>query len=607
MSNATDRALEPLQTELTQNWGGTEEQVGAILKKFRSENSKLFGDLNDYIESEGITLPDYDPYAGDSDDDWREDDRDAYQKAVRDAERKWRAAQKAAVEEYLGELQAVPESGRLDFLSENYGDVVKVWSGSNTELPTPINEATIAADKQPSTVEETQQAVNEQVLGTPSTSEGLYGSEDNVYLSEDGDVFFLQDDGRVVDKDGNVEFDTDTFSLEEKNLTPLEEGSFVDGEGNVFYETEDGTIVDEDGNVRREEGTGLAAEIESSGEQATLAEQELYGEGGLVDQIGQVATDYGTFAEETRDALDAPENDFASQITSEINDFIYGANEGEEMGFLDYQADLLGAGEDYKTQMTSLMHQYDEAYDENVDDVNRLRGEYASMTQGYESELNPLRNDLGDVRDRLGEVSEGQMGVARDAADRSYYNRLRDTLYADATDNIGRQTEAGMDSLRQNFAASGADPTSPAFIAAMKDLQQGRSDAMVSSRRKAILDSYGLGGQMLSQRSQALSGAGNAIATEGNAISAEMGALDSLYGMRAQGLQADANLTGQLMSQRMNKLNTRGDMIGNIYNIDRTNATTGIEGLNTVLGARTNAINTSIPTSASRTTSTARN
>ena len=32
-------------------------------------------------------------------------------------------------------------------------------------------------------------------------------------------------------------------------------------------------------------------------------------------------------------------------------------------------------------------------------------------------------------------------------------------------------------------------------------------------------------------------------------------------------------------------------MIGNMYNIDRTNAQTGMEGLNTVLNANTNAIN----------------
>ena len=38
---------------------------------------------------------------------------------------------------------------------------------------------------------------------------------------------------------------------------------------------------------------------------------------------------------------------------------------------------------------------------------------------GYANQLNPLRNDLRGVRDRLGQVSEKQLGVADDAADRA--------------------------------------------------------------------------------------------------------------------------------------------------------------------------------------------
>lgn len=449
---------------------------------------------------------------------------------------------------FAQELENVPQEDRMVYLIDNFGGAdgaIQEWGGAGGTQAIPLNDATRAQELQKPSEQKIQEAVDRQVLGS-STGEGLDENED---------------------------------------------GSFTDPEtGNTFYRGDDGKLTDREGNVRYDPGTGLAAEIERNQEQQTLAEQNLYGADGVVRDISQTASDYGDFADQTRQDLADPANDFALQLTGEINKFLQGDGEGK--GFLDYQADLLGAGDTYKGQMQTLSQEYDQAYEENQGDINRIRGDYASMTEGYANQLNPLRNDLRDVRDRLGQVSEKQMGVADDAADRDYYGRLRDTLYADSADVVDRQTEAGMDSIRQNFAASGADPNSPAFVAAMKDLQQGRSDAMVSARRKAILDSFGLGTQMLGNRQQALSGAGAALGAEGAAVGAEMGALDSLYGMKASGLQADANLTGQQMQNRMQGLNTRSDMIGNLYNIDRTNAQTGMEGLNTVLNANTNAINT---------------
>ena len=458
------------------------------------------------------------------------------------------------LETFAQELENVPQEDRMVYLIDNFagkevlpifGGPLSEWGGVGGTQAIPLNDATRAQELQKPSDQRIQEAVDRQVLGS-STGEGLEENED---------------------------------------------GSFTDPEtGTTFYRGDDGRLTDREGNVRYDPGTGLAAEIERNQEQQTLAENKLYGEDGVVSDISQTASDYGDFADQTRQDLADPANDFALQLTGEINKFLQG--DGESKGFLDYQADLLGAGETYKGQMQTLSQEYDQAYKENQADINRIRGDYASMTEGYANQLNPLRNDLRDVRDRLGQVSEKQMGVADDAADRDYYGRLRDTLYADSADVVDRQTEAGMDSIRQNFAASGADPNSPAFVAAMKDLQQGRSDAMVSARRKAILDSFGLGTQMLGNRQQALSGAGAALGAEGAAVGAEMGALDSLYGMKASGLQADANLTGQQMQNRMQGLNTRSDMIGNLYNIDRTNAQTGMEGLNTVLNANTNAINT---------------
>ena len=557
-----EEAINALRAEL-KDWGGTTEQINALLNsisptgKGPSENYGLYESFSEYtgpagtgFDAEGNPDPDgkYASPVGGKKTDKPDNIPTTY---VTEEGEQGPLRYETSVENITTltqTLKDVPQEDRMVYLIDNFGGadgVIQEWGGVGGTQAVPLNDATRAQELQKPSEQKIQEAVDRQVLGS-STGEGLEENED---------------------------------------------GSFTDPEtGNTFYRGDDGRLTDREGNVRYDPGTGLAAEIERNQEQQTLAEQNLYGTDGVVSDITQTASDYGDFADQTRQDLADPANDFALQFTEEINKFLQGDGEGK--GFLDYQSDLLGAGETYKGQMQVLSQEYDQAYKENQADINRIRGDYASLTEGYANQLNPLRNDLRGVRDRLGQVSEKQMGVADDAADRDYYGRLRDTLYADSADALNRQTEAGMDSIRQNFAASGADPNSPAFVAAMKDLQQGRSDAMVGARRKAILDSFGRGTQMLGNRQQALSGAGAALGAEGAAVGAEMGALDSLYGMKASGLQADANLTGQQMQNRMQGLNTRSDMIGNLYNIDRTNAQTGMEGLNTILNANTNAINT---------------
>lgn len=447
----------------------------------------------------------------------------------------------------LDELQNVPEEDRIVYLIDNFGDAVTDWGGAGGTQAIPLNDATRASELQKPQEQRLQEAVDRAVLGS-STGEGL---DDN------GD------------------------------------GSFTNKEtGVTYYRGDDGKLTDREGNVWYDPGTGLADRMDANQDRADTLANTLYGPGedSITSQLQSQAEGYDTFVSDTVSSLEDPANDFASQVGSALQQFLNGSD--GQPGFLQYQKELLAAGDTYKDNATALQQDFDKAYDLNQADINQLRGEYALMTDRYAKDLSPLREDLGDVRQRLGKVSQGQMDVAKDASDRAYYGRLRDTLYADASDTVDRQTEAGMDSIRQSFAASGADPNSPAFLAAMKDLQQNRADAMVGARRKAILDSYGLGSQMLGNRSQALSGAGAAIGAEGNAINAEMGALGNLYNVEAQGQQAMAGLTGQQMQQRLAALNTRGDMIGQLYNINANNAQLGMQGLNTVLGTRLQGINT---------------
>ena len=391
---------------------------------------------------------------------------------------------------------------------------------------TPSN-AVIATTNADDAAQTATTATQSAILGD-STLEALrdYVSQNEGYtLGEDAE----NNTYTVTDADGNT---VDTFAVDEKNNQIV----YVGGE-------KDGQRFSTDGLPER-------IDTYQDVEDTTFADQQA-----LADEVtglrGEYQTDMSGMLEEFDNA------DFAGQINAQLNQFLTGKDaDGNDIlgedgnpikGFLDYQGDLEGAADTYKTDMQGLSSLYDQTY-----------GDYAN-------ELDPLRRDMGDVRDRLGQVAQGQMDVARDASDRSYYNSLRDTLYADSADQLNRQTEAGMDSIRQSFAASGADPTSPAFVAAMKDLQKSRSDAMVGARRKAILDSYGLGGQMLGNRTNALAGAGNALGSEMSGIGSEMGALDSLYGVKLEGL------------------NTRRDMVGQIYGAEKDKANIGVSGLNTVL------------------------
>lgn len=338
-----------------------------------------------------------------------------------------------------------------------------------------------------------------------------------------------------------------------------EDGRYFVGDQEYAYDEENDQVVFVGGENDKErwepEGSGMANQYKelTEQEQQTIAQQQ-----GIVDEI--VGTDeidpvtgdkvtpglvneYGDFVDKTLTDIDAPENDFAGQINAQLDRFLTGKDsdgndilddEGNPIkGFLDYQSDLEGAAETYKTDMANLSGLYDQAY------------------AGYEGELRPLR-------DQLGGITDSAMEVARDANSPDYYNRLSQLYYDQSKDEINRSGRGAQEDLNAMYANAGLDPSSPAFTAAMRDLSQSRADALVSARRQSILDSYGLGSDMLRNRTSALGTASSAIANE-------MGALDSLYGVKMEGL------------------NTRRDMIGQVYGADRDIANIGVKGLNTTL------------------------
>jgi hypothetical protein len=352
-----------------------------------------------------------------------------------------------------------------------------------------------------------------------------------------------------------------------------ENGRYFVGDQEYAYDEDNDQVVfvggDKAGDRWTPEGSGMADQYDTltEQEQQAIAQQQ-----GIVDQLvgtdevdpvtGEKVTpglvnEYGDFVDKTLTAIDAKENDFAGQINAELNQFLTGKDaEGNVVGkgFLDYQTDLETAGTTLETGLTELQGLYNQAY------------------KDYENELDPLRGEIGRIRGRLGDVADQQMDVARDAGDESYYSRLSDLYYQDAKDQLDASAAGARETLNEAYANAGLDPSSPAFTAAMKDLAMSRAGAERQAQRQSILDSYGLGSQMLTNRTTALSGAGNALGNEMAGVQTEMGALDSLYGVKLQGL------------------NQRQDMIGQIYNTKANNANVGMQGLNTVLNTNLKGI-----------------
>jgi len=411
-------------------------------------------------------------------------------------------------------------------------------------------------------------------------------------------------------------------------LTPVKDangnvvdGEFTDANGKTFYLTDNGEYRDIDGNpyISPNQNTvvsDLAASQDAAGEardqliSATQDYQDFASATtggdvttGVAEQLGWTKTatgwrdkngkDYtvdpdtgllmdGDNVVRTEGTLNAAENDFAQQFTDAANEFLYGsavtAANAEANGFTrntdnsftgpDGRTYTLGANNtlidadgnalrsdglrDYQNQMKDANATYQA-------EMGTLRDSYDQAYTSYESELQPYQQQMDDT-------TAGLMDVARDANDTNYYGRLTDLYYADAREEIDRNARGAKDTLNETYANAGLDASSPAYTKALMDLEQKRSDSARSSRRQAILDSYGLGTQMLTNRTNALSNAQVGIGRS-------MDALGDLYDVKLEGLGVEK------------------DMISTIYGGKMDAAKLGMEGLSTQTGLKRDTIN----------------
>ena len=326
--------------------------------------------------------------------------------------------------------------------------------------------------------------------------------------------------------------------------------------------------------------TGVAEQLgwqkgirEEDGTQVTTFTDPRTNETYDVDPTSGMLLDASGNPVSTVGSLNFEENDFAQQFTNAANDFLYGAaisereavargftknddgtylgpdgkpysvndqgnlidedsNLARSDGFLDYQTQLENANAQYLAQI--------EGEDGLVDQYKEVYGD-------YETDLRPRLGRLDTLTDAL-------TNVAADADDPNYYSKLQDLYYQDSVDEINRGARSQRSTLEETYANAGLDASSPAFTKALMDLETKRNDATRSARRQAILDSYGLGSAMLTNRTSALNSAQTGVQSGMNALS-------DLYDVRLQGL------------------NVERDMVSELYSGQKEGARLGMEGL----------------------------
>ena len=186
------------------------------------------------------------------------------------------------------------------------------------------------------------------------------------------------------------------------------------------------------------------------------------------------------------------------------------------------------------------------AYTQNEDgsftyNPNSFEGRY----NAYESQMQGITSDYQSVIDRLVPYEDRAMGLADDydalgrdfdelyteSRDPNAYRGWQDLIYADSRDQINRGAVGARDTLNASFANAGADPNSPAYTAALMELEKSRGEQLTSARRQAALDAFNMGSQSLSNSANLLGGVERSLAGRGMA-----------YGMGINTLMSQGNL-----------------------------------------------------------------
>ena len=267
------------------------------------------------------------------------------------------------------------------------------------------------------------------------------------------------------------------------------DGTLADG----YVQGTDGTITGPDGQEVRVSSDGFALEQSSVYDRVEGVVAGLLGPGGALE-LAQ--GDVGNI----RDLAGAIEN---------IGDR-FGAYTTNEDGSITYNPDSFEARYGaYENQMGGITQDYQSV----IDRLAPYEGRALGLAEDYDA--------LGGKFDEL----------YTESRDPNAYSGFQDLLYADSRDQINRSAVGARDTLNQSYANAGMDPNSPAYTAALMELEKSRGEMLTSARRQAALDAFNMGSQSLSNSANLLGGVERSLAGKGMA-----------YGMGINTLMSQGNL-----------------------------------------------------------------
>jgi hypothetical protein len=186
------------------------------------------------------------------------------------------------------------------------------------------------------------------------------------------------------------------------------------------------------------------------------------------------------------------------------------------------------------------------AYTQNEDgSITYNPDSFEARYGAYENQMGGITQEYSDVINRLVPYEQRALGLAEDydalggefdelyteSRDPNAYSGWQDLLYADSRDQINRGAVGARDTLNSTYANAGVDPNSPAYTAALMELEKSRGEQLTSARRQAALDAFNMGSQSLSNSANLLGGVERSLAGKGMA-----------YGMGINTLMSQGNL-----------------------------------------------------------------
>lgn len=335
----------------------------------------------------------------------------------------------------------------------------------------------------------------------------------------------------------------------------------------TYYQQADGTFADDGGNVLQTDGTpGTRDTYTYNGEPIQVdADGNVIEDSTVYDRVESVIADLlgdnGAIALAEQDIQDV--RDMGAAI-ADIGDR-FGAYTTDEDGNTVYNPNSFeGRYAAYEDQFTG-------------------EGGIASQYQDVLNKLQPYEELSLGLADDYAEVGAQYRKMFNESRGTSPYTQWQDLLYAGAAENVNQGAEGARETLNTQYAQAGVNPNSPAYTAALMELEKNRAASLQQARRQAAVDSFNMGAQAMSNSASLLGGVERSLAGKGTA-----------YGMGINTLLSEGNLISNKANALMQGVGLLGQQAGSaLQQADLYNTSAGISAnaANLQLGAAGQALN----------------